>query len=376
MSGRVFVAMSGGVDSSVAALLLKRQGYQVIGITMQIWPQQEDNSRACCSLDAVNDARRVAWKLDIPHYVFNFRSQFQEQVIEDFYNEYRQGRTPNPCIACNRYIKFESFLNRVIAMGGSAMATGHYARIIWHEDEQEWGLYRASDHNKDQTYALFRMNQYQLARTLLPNGDLSKPEIRELAREANLPVADKEESQDICFVPTGQHYAGFIESYRPFTIQPGRFKTRSGEDLGPHQGIHRYTVGQRRGLGLQAGRPLYVIDIDEKENTVWVGTEAELYQQVLWAEDIHLISDRACPPSFKVEAKIRYNAAPVQATARILENEQLMITFDQPQKAVTPGQSVVLYQGDRVMGGGVITRPNFAKPGESFGLGEAYNCHS
>lgn len=356
MAGRVFVAMSGGVDSSVAALLLKRQGYEVTGITMQIWPQESDTRRACCSLDAVNDACLVAWKLDIPHYVLNFREEFQQKVIDNFYNEYLRGHTPNPCIDCNRFIKFDSLLNKVLAMGADFLATGHYALIKWNPAKQEWALYQAVDKSKDQSYALFRMNQFQLAHTLLPNGEYTKSEIRGLAREAGLPAAEKEESQEICFVPAGKHYAEFIRDYRPFQPRTGRFITSAGEDLGPHEGIHRYTIGQRRGLGLQAGVPLYVLDIDYDTRNILVGPEEELYKQVFYARDIHIISDSEPEFPLEGEVKIRYNALPQKAVVRITDQQLLEIEFQNPQKAITPGQSVVIYQGEQVLGGGTILK--------------------
>lgn len=349
---KVVVAMSGGVDSSVAALLLKRTGYEVIGITMQVWPRPEEDYKACCGLAAVNDAQRVAWKLDIPHYVMNFRDEFEEKVIGYFCREYLAGRTPNPCIACNNEIKFGSLLEKARALGAEKIATGHYARIERNAD----GLYllrQGADRTKDQTYALYQMNQYQLAHTLFPLGNYRKNEVRRMAAEAGLPVARKPESQEICFVSTGS-YGDFVEERFPSVKNEGYFRYSDGRILGVHKGIHRYTIGQRRGLGLSFRHPLYVTRIDPETNTVWVGPEDDLYHGGLIATDVNYITGSPFEGDRPVQAKIRYLAPPAEAVATPIGTDRLKVAFKTPQKAITPGQSVVLYDGDIVLGGGVI----------------------
>jgi len=349
---KVVVAMSGGVDSSVAALLLNQQGYQVIGVTMQIWPQPEDNAKACCSLDAVNDARRVAWHLGFPHYVMNFRDEFEEKVIKYFCLEYIKGRTPNPCIACNRYIKFESLLRKARGIGAEFITTGHYARIEWDDKEEKYQLLTGVDPAKDQSYALYSMTQEQLAHTLFPLGNLRKEEVRAIARKAGLPVSDKPDSQEICFV-SDDNYAGFVEEYLGVQPQEGEIKYLSGKTLGKHKGVHRYTIGQRKGLGLALGHPVYVTKVDPAEQTVWVGEDKDLFSEGLTASDFNYISGIPFEGPVKVQAKIRYNSPKVEAVAEPW-GEGVKVTFLEPQRAVAPGQAVVLYDGERVLGGGII----------------------
>lgn len=349
---RAVVAMSGGVDSSVCALLLKEQGYDVIGITMQIWPRPDEDDKACCSLSAVNDARRVAWHLNIPHYVLNFRDEFEARVINYFCAEYLQGRTPNPCIACNRYIKFDSLLQKALGYEAEYIVTGHYARI--QKDGDKFVLLTGLDHTKDQTYVLYNLSQFQLAHTLFPLGELRKQDVRRIALEAGLPVAEKPESQEICFVSEGK-YSGFVEEHVGIKPSRGRFRHSNGKDLGPHRGIHCYTIGQRKGLGLALGRPVFVYRIDPDTETVWVGDEEELFKSSLLACDMNYIAGDPPPGPIDITAKIRYAAPRVAATAIPLEGNHLRVELQQPQRAITPGQSVVLYDGERVIGGGIIT---------------------
>lgn len=358
----VVVAMSGGVDSSVAALLLKREGYNVIGVTMQIWPQSEDKAKACCSLEAVDDARRVASKLDIPYYVLNFRQEFADKVISHFCDEYLRGRTPNPCIECNKHLKFDSLLLKARSLGADYIATGHYVRNSYHPQTQQWILKTGIDQTKDQSYALYNLTQYQLAHTLFPLGEYSKAEVRGIADREDLPVAHKPESQDICFVEGTP--GDFIESYRYLTdpvsdrhiLTYGDIIDARGNILGQHKGIYRYTVGQHKGLGLALGYPVYVIAINADTNTVRVGRKEELFSSGLLAENVHYISG-SFPENFQViQVKIRYNAPKVPAVITLYQDGTAGVAFKEKQRAVTPGQAVVFYDGENVLGGGVIQR--------------------
>ena len=357
---RVVVGMSGGVDSSVAAYLLKKQGYDVIGVTMQIW-QEEDACRTeenggCCGLSAVEDARRVAAALDIPYYVMNFRKEFQENVIDYFTEEYLNGRTPNPCIACNRYVKWEALLNQSLALGADYIATGHYARIE-ELPNGRFALRRCAAQEKDQTYALYNLTQDQLRRTLMPAGAYSKDEIRAIAQEQGLLVADKPDSQDICFVPDGD-YASFIEeqvrSAGGKELSGGNFVTRDGQVLGRHKGIIHYTVGQRKGLGLALGYPAFVLEIRPETEEVVIGTYEESLTRTVRADRLNFMSREDLEGPVRVFAKIRYNHRGAWCTAEKTGSDELVCHFDEPQRAVTPGQALVLYDGEYVLGGGTI----------------------
>lgn len=339
---KVVIAMSGGVDSSVAAALLKESGYDVIGITMQIWPGKKDGS--CCSLSAVEDARRVANKLGIPYYVLNFKQIFKRTVIDDFISEYDKGRTPNPCVRCNRYVKFGSLLKKVKELGADLIATGHYARIEKMNDR--YALKKGADSKKDQSYFLYPLGQEALSKTLFPVGHLTKNEVRKLAKKFGLQVADKKESQDICFIE------GTIGDL--FPLKEGKIIDLDGNIIGKHGGYQLYTVGQRRGLGLSRKNPAYVAKIDPKKNEITVGDRGDVYSDDLTAGKVNWVTGRPGRAPRKVMAKIRYNSPESGAEILPLSQGKIRVTFNEPQFAVTPGQSVVFYDGDIVVGGGII----------------------
>lgn len=357
--GTVVVGMSGGVDSSVAAYLLKKEGYDVIGVTMQIWQDEEaqvlEKQGGCCGTSAVEDARRVADALEIPYYVMNFKEEFQDKVIDYFTQSYLRGETPNPCIACNRYIKWESLLQRSMEIGADYIATGHYARVR-KLDNGRYTLQTAAVLDKDQTYALYNLTQDQLARTLMPDGAYSKPQIREIAEEIGLIVANKPDSQDICFVPDND-YAGFIERETGKQIEPGNFVTKDGEILGRHKGITHYTIGQRKGLGLSIGHPVFVSEIRPQTNEVVVGEEDAVFTTSLFANDVNWMAiDGLHGEPLRAIGKIRYahKGAPCTVTE---EAGGIRVIFDQPVRAVTPGQSVVFYDEEGlILGGGTIQK--------------------
>ncbi len=360
----IAVAMSGGVDSSTVAALLAREG-RVVGLTMQLWNQRrlpelavEGATGRCCSLEDVYDARRVAEQIGIPYYVVNFERQFEEQVVKPFVAEYLAGRTPVPCTLCNNYIKFDRFLEMADGVGARQIATGHYARVQYDEASGRYQLRRGVDESKDQTYFLFGLTQPQLARTLFPLGGMTKPEVRELARSLGLAVAAKNDSQEICFVPNGD-YAAFLSAYLKETGVPlertrGEIVTADGRRLGEHEGVHRFTVGQRRGLGIAAPEPLYVIATDPVSQRVVVGGNGELLRGRLGAREVNWISiDAPCQP-VRVQVKIRNKHAGAAATLHAESAGRVAVEFDEPQRAVTPGQGAVFYDGDLVLGGGWI----------------------
>lgn len=358
MSKKVVVGMSGGVDSSVAAYLLKEQGYDVIGVTMQIWQDedrdiQEENG-GCCGLSAVDDARRVANALDIPFYVMNFKQEFDEQVIQYFVAEYLAGRTPNPCIACNRYVKWESLLERSMNIGADYIATGHYARIDQLPNGR-FAIKKSATDKKDQTYALYNLTQDQLKKTLMPVGEYTKEAIREMAEQINTRIASKPDSQEICFVEDDD-YGRFIEDYTGQKIETGNFVDMSGNVLGQHKGIIYYTVGQRKGLGLSLGRPGFVVELRPQTNEVVIGTNEDVFTSIVYAERLNFMSVETLDGPMEATGKIRYNQKAVPCTVELVDEDLIKCTFHEPVRASTPGQALVLYDGDYVLGGGTIIK--------------------
>jgi tRNA-uridine 2-sulfurtransferase len=362
----IAVAMSGGVDSSVVAGMLRRDGEQVIGLTMQLWNQRrlpelatEGPTGRCCSLDDVYDARHVAQHLGIPYYVVNFEQRFEEQVVKPFIDEYLAGRTPVPCTLCNNFIKFDQFLEMAESVGAEKIATGHYAQITWNPDSGRWEMRQSADRSKDQTYFLFGLTQAQLARTMFPLGAFEKSAVRELARELGIPTAEKPDSQEICFVPNGD-YAAFIDSYfREQGISPeetrGELVTTDGRVAGEHAGVHHFTVGQRRGIGIAAREPLYVIATEPATRRVIIGSNDDLLRASMRVGGVNWISIAAPGQPVRAEVKIRNKHSAAAAT--IVPSgapERVEVRFDQPQRAVTPGQGAVFYAGDVVLGGGWI----------------------
>lgn len=349
--------MSGGVDSSVAAYLLKKQGYDVIGVTMRIWQDEEEAAKeengGCCGLSAVEDARRVAQSLDIPYYVMNFKQEFKENVMDYFVGEYLSGRTPNPCIACNRYVKWESLLSRSLGLGADYIATGHYARV----DQLENGRYAlrmSATAAKDQTYALYNLTQKQLSHTLMPVGEYTKEEIRQIAQEMKLPVANKPDSQEICFIPDND-YAGFIERERNGNVpKPGNFVTKEGKIIGQHKGITHYTVGQRKGLNLAMGHPVFVTEIRPNTDEVVIGENEDVFAKELICKDLNFMAIEDLTEKRTVLAKIRYSHKGTECNIEKIDLDRIKCTFADSVRAITPGQAVVFYEKDYVLGGGTI----------------------
>jgi len=367
---KIAVAMSGGVDSSAAAAILKEQGHELIGFTMQLWDQRrginvDENGdplpSRCCSLDDVYDARRVAEELGFPFYVLNLEREFERDVVQPFVTSYLGGETPIPCVSCNSRLKFASLDRLAVSLGCEKVATGHYARVTFDPFANQYKLLRGLNQQKDQSYFLWELTQSQLSRALFPLGEMSKPQARDAAREHRLAVADKKESQEICFVPDGD-YAGFIDRYLeaedatdrlPGT---GEIVDSSGQVIGKHGGIHRYTIGQRRGIGIADERPLYVISLDALTNRVTVGGQDELLSSEFFAAGVNWIASVEPAESVRAEVRVRYRHAAAAATITPRDNHRARVVFDEPQRAITPGQATVFYRGDEVVGGGWIVR--------------------
>ena len=351
---KAIIAMSGGVDSSVAAYLLKKDGYSCIGATMRLFTDEEigvKTEKSCCSLEDVEDAKSVAKRLGMEHYVFNFTDEFEKKVIEKFVRSYETGATPNPCIDCNRYLKFEKLFQRMKELGYDYVATGHYARI--EEKSGRFLLKKAVDLTKDQSYVLYQMTQEQLSHTLFPLGSMTKEQTRKIAEESGFVNAKKHDSQDICFVPDGD-YASFIEHYRKKTYESGNFVDKNGNVLGTHKGIIRYTIGQRKGLGLSLPAPMYVLEKNIEKNEVVLCANGELFSKELDANDVNWIAFDLPPESFSAKVKIRYNQKEEPAKITVTGRDSVHIEFETPQRAIAKGQAAVIYDGDIVIGGGTI----------------------
>lgn len=340
---RVLVGLSGGVDSAVAAYLLKEEGYDVIGVTMKIWSSDPS---------LIEDASKVARHLNIPHHVIDFTEEFKQDVVDYFVGEYKRGRTPNPCVRCNRHIKFHKFLDKAFEMNAYYIATGHYASKIYDENLDRYSLKRSASYDKDQTYALYSLSQKQLKHSLFPLGDFTKEEVREMAERAGFLIASKPDSQEICFVE--DDYGAFIEDYSQEKSKAGYFIDKEGKVLGEHRGIIHYTIGQRKGLGIALGKPMFVVHIDAENNTVMLGDNSEVFSESLLVEDLNLVMGDSWDNLSEVLVKIRYSAEPARAIINLQEDGDLKVDFFEAQRAITPGQAAVFYDGDLLLGGGTI----------------------
>ncbi len=352
MGKKVFLGMSGGVDSSVAAIILKEQGYEVIGVTLKLW---EDEKNKCALSTQVSDAKKVCDKLGIEHHTFDFQELFKEKVIDNFVNEYFEGRTPNPCIECNKYLKFKQLLQKAEEMNVDYIATGHYAMVEFNEELNRYLLKKSNADKKDQTYVLYNLTQDQLKRIIFPLGTFNdKSEIREFAKKYELPVANKPDSQDICFIPSNDYHEFLETNKKQNQINEGNIVDLNGNVLGKHTGIINYTIGQRKGLGITYKEPLFVIDIDKERNEIVVGVEKETYRNELYANNLNWIMFDKLQNKMNVKAKTRYLAKQANATIEMIDNRTAKVIFDEPQKSITKGQSVVFYKDDYVVGGGII----------------------
>ncbi len=353
---KALIAMSGGVDSSVSAHIMIKRGYDCMGTTMRLYENDmigEDLLSTCCSLKDTNDARAVCDKIGIPFKILHYENLFREEVMEDFVSNYEAGLTPNPCIVCNKRFKFGRLIDKMEEFGMDYVVTGHYARIYYNEETKRYVLKKAVDLSKDQSYVLYNMSQEQLAHTIFPLGEYTKSEVREIAIENDFVNAKKHESQDICFVPDGD-YVAFMERFRKKSYEPGEFVDLKGNVIGKHKGYVHYTIGQRKGLGIAMGHPVFVVDINPKENKVVIGESEDLFNDTLIADNINLISVPDLYEPRKIKAKIRYAMTEQEATVRQLDDNRIEVKFDKPQRAITKGQAVVLYDGEDVVGGGRI----------------------
>lgn len=360
---RVVVAMSGGVDSSLTAALLMEAGYDVIGVHMRLHHLHAASrladggklNKGCCSADDVDDARLVCYELGIPFYVLDFEGDFRKMVIENFVSEYSKGRTPYPCLMCNRYVKFDALLNRAAQLDAPHLATGHYGRVTYDDATGKYSLRKALDPSKDQSYVLYHLGQSELSRLLLPLGEHAKTQVRQMSAQRNLVTADKPDSQEICFIPNN-NYRTFLDKVSPGMAQPGNMVDTRGNVVGKHEGVPNYTIGQRKGLGALGAEPHFVLELRPESNTVVVGSHEELLAPTLTADDVHWTSDEESREPFRANVKIRYRAPEVPATVTPLPGKRIHVEFDTPQRAVTPGQAAVVYIGDEVLGGGTIER--------------------